>query len=511
MPFSSWWPRSSNSKPAPATSIGTAAETRSSPAAAASSTRVAMWTAIPAMSSPLSSTSPVCSPARISKAEWPQGVAQCDRATDRPTRTVERREDAVASGLDQTSGVLFDNGAGDDIVTVQQVAPGPIAERRQMLGRSDEVGEQDRSERTVGLGSAVQPAQELLDMLQARRSRFHEQMDVPSGKHRELRSRDVCSKVPAAVQRRYPDSPRGAAPGSELAPTPGRYAHPSAFARRTWCSHLWGCRPIGASEAPSGGRPGHEPRRERRARPWLASPTLAAMNSWAATWSRCPGIPRGELRGVARGGERRGSVDEDQPSRTVRMTGREQDRDRRRRQTIRVAPPAPTRPHPARPARHRPTVPKATAAPPRPFRGTRTAAVEHDQPRLSAKTTQEVHVRRPVPTHLHRVTRSRREQQVDVAIAQDLIRDAVVARPRETASQDDPRPRPRIITVTDLRCARHPSNDRRIGCTDRPPLEYRRRAREAEPVRPRYGDRTLSLPLCSGSIVAEVACSDADF
>ena len=40
-------------------------------------------------------------------------------------------------------------------------------------------------------------------MLQARRSRFHEQMDVPAGKHRELRSRDVCSQVPAAVQ---PDS-----------------------------------------------------------------------------------------------------------------------------------------------------------------------------------------------------------------------------------------------------------------------------------------------------------------
>ena len=143
----------------------------------------------------------------------------------------------------------------------------------------------------------------------------------------------------------------------------GAYAHPSASARRRSCSHLSGCTPVGSSGAPSGRRPGHEPRRERRTRPWLASPTLA-RRTLGPPLGRASGVPRGELRECPHG-ERRGSVDEDQPSRAVRDDWPRTGSRSGRHPTIRVAPPAPTRPHPARPARHRPTVPNSAAAPPR--------------------------------------------------------------------------------------------------------------------------------------------------
>ena len=55
------------SMPDPATSIGTAAEVKSWPADALSSTRAAMCMPMPAMSVPVNSISPVCNPALISK------------------------------------------------------------------------------------------------------------------------------------------------------------------------------------------------------------------------------------------------------------------------------------------------------------------------------------------------------------------------------------------------------------------------------------------------------------
>src|SRR5439155_17602029 len=63
-PFSSRAPRSSKSMPEPMTRSFTVEETRISPGPALDITRDATWTAIPPMSSPRSSTSPTCRPAR---------------------------------------------------------------------------------------------------------------------------------------------------------------------------------------------------------------------------------------------------------------------------------------------------------------------------------------------------------------------------------------------------------------------------------------------------------------
>ena len=65
-PFSSWLPRSAKSIPEPTTRSLTVLETSTSPGAARAATRAPMCTAMPPTSSPISSHSPVCRPARTS-------------------------------------------------------------------------------------------------------------------------------------------------------------------------------------------------------------------------------------------------------------------------------------------------------------------------------------------------------------------------------------------------------------------------------------------------------------
>jgi len=71
-------------------------------------------------------------------------VAERACAANRPARAVEGGQNAIAGGPDEVSAVLFDGGAGDDIVAVEQVAPRTVAKRREVFGLPDEVGEEDR-------------------------------------------------------------------------------------------------------------------------------------------------------------------------------------------------------------------------------------------------------------------------------------------------------------------------------------------------------------------------------
>ncbi len=77
-PFRACSPRSSKSSPDPATRMGTAADTHTSPGEAAARTRAAMCTPIPAMSDSLISTSPVCRPSRMA---MPRGRRASPRAS----------------------------------------------------------------------------------------------------------------------------------------------------------------------------------------------------------------------------------------------------------------------------------------------------------------------------------------------------------------------------------------------------------------------------------------------
>ena len=130
------------------------------------------------------------------------------------------------------------------------------------------------------------------------------------------------------------------------------------------------------------------------------------------------------------GAIRRRRVHEDQPSGAVRMTGREQDRDRatihhpeqHRAFRLNRVENCPRVVGPLFPTRQR--LPRGT------IRGTRTTPIEHDHARMGAETTQVVGVRRPVPPHVHCITRRRREQDVDLAAAEHLVRDAILTYPR---------------------------------------------------------------------------------
>ena len=126
--------------------------TRISPAPAAAMTRAAMCTAIPPTSSPRSSTSPVCSPARI----WSPSAAQLSRSAPRSriarAGAVEGGQDAVAGGLDQRPPDARPAGGHELVVRVEQLAPAPVAQLGGPLGRADDVGEQHRRQHPVGLG-----------------------------------------------------------------------------------------------------------------------------------------------------------------------------------------------------------------------------------------------------------------------------------------------------------------------------------------------------------------------
>jgi hypothetical protein len=84
-------------------------------------------------------------------AEGTERITERRRAPDGPSGPVEGRKNSVTGGLEQVAGVLFDHRAGHDIVTVKQVAPSLVTNRRKVLGRSHEVGEEDRSQRTVSV------------------------------------------------------------------------------------------------------------------------------------------------------------------------------------------------------------------------------------------------------------------------------------------------------------------------------------------------------------------------
>jgi len=88
-PLRLWVPRSSNWMADPATRSLTVLDTRTSPGPASAATRAPMWTAMPPMSSPISSHSPVCSPARIWRPSPPSASRIAHAHADRAGRPVE--------------------------------------------------------------------------------------------------------------------------------------------------------------------------------------------------------------------------------------------------------------------------------------------------------------------------------------------------------------------------------------------------------------------------------------
>jgi hypothetical protein len=95
-----------------------------------------------------------------------QSIAKSEGTVNGPTRTVESGEDAIAGQLYEAPSVLLDDGSHHCIVALQQGTPPPIAQRRGLLGRADDVGEQDRSQRATWFLSGTSTRQELGNRVQ---------------------------------------------------------------------------------------------------------------------------------------------------------------------------------------------------------------------------------------------------------------------------------------------------------------------------------------------------------
>src|SRR5206468_8263750 len=95
--------------------------------------------------------------------EAPHGIADAFGATDGAGRSVEGREETVTGSADLTSTMALDLLADDRVMTVEEVAPDAVAERDRQIGRSDDVGKEDRREHAFHLDPHARAGQELLD------------------------------------------------------------------------------------------------------------------------------------------------------------------------------------------------------------------------------------------------------------------------------------------------------------------------------------------------------------
>ena len=150
MPLSVAEPRSSNSRPEPATRSSTVPETTTSPASACAATRAPMFTAMPATLPSAISTSPVCRPARTSSPSVADRIDDRLCAADRARGPVEGREEPVARGIDLAPVEAGELASHRGMVLLEQVAPAPVAELGGLLGRADEIGEQHRRQHAIG-------------------------------------------------------------------------------------------------------------------------------------------------------------------------------------------------------------------------------------------------------------------------------------------------------------------------------------------------------------------------
>ena len=125
-------------------------ETRISSGAAWLATQAASGTATPLTRSSRTSHSPVCSPARVAKAEVAGRIADRFRAADRPGRPVERRHDPVAGQLERAAPEAVELPGGQRLEAVLEIGPAPVAERDRLPGRAGDLAHQDGGQDVVG-------------------------------------------------------------------------------------------------------------------------------------------------------------------------------------------------------------------------------------------------------------------------------------------------------------------------------------------------------------------------
>ena len=96
--------------------------------------------------------------------ERAQRIPNRRRAADRPGRTVERRQEPVARGVDLVSAEPRELLTHDPVVVSQQRSPTLVAELGGQLRRTDDVGEQHGRQHAVGVRLARLAGEKRLDL-----------------------------------------------------------------------------------------------------------------------------------------------------------------------------------------------------------------------------------------------------------------------------------------------------------------------------------------------------------
>src|SRR5690348_15676970 len=98
------------------------------------------------------------------------GRARVNRlcAPDRARGAVEGRHEPVAGGVDLVSTESQELAPHGRVMILQEVAPAAVAERRRLLGRADDVGEENGRQHTISFRGAAGAGQALLDLVRER-------------------------------------------------------------------------------------------------------------------------------------------------------------------------------------------------------------------------------------------------------------------------------------------------------------------------------------------------------
>ena len=128
-------------------------ETRTSPGSAHAATRDAMCTASPPRSAPRTSTSPVCTPARICnpRDRTASAAASAHRTAD--TGRSNDREEPIPRRRDLASAEALELGTHERVMLIEEVPPPTIAHLGREARRVHDVGEQQRGEHPIGVGA----------------------------------------------------------------------------------------------------------------------------------------------------------------------------------------------------------------------------------------------------------------------------------------------------------------------------------------------------------------------
>jgi len=100
------------------------------------------------------------------QAERMQTIADCARAADRSSRSVESRQEPVARRVNLLSPPASKLPAHESMVCLEQVTPAAITEVCRTLGGANDIGHQDSGQHAVRGWAVPHPSQKLLNLVE---------------------------------------------------------------------------------------------------------------------------------------------------------------------------------------------------------------------------------------------------------------------------------------------------------------------------------------------------------